>query len=171
MSGKGVENNHGQENRPRLTSGEAKRIMRKLPDRSNRPVLNLDLELFGRNNVALAVLVVLSALLRGSPEQQEGILERLKSDYLLGPKSIYSFLFRIIAEDLREYGEIDIPTIVKHIPDFGPQVYGEKSDRRSLHGDYANFAQILDLHPTEEQIAKAMQMVEIYAKKRGWAEN
>ena len=162
---------HGMQSSDIQKAGSgSKSSFEKLPDKSLLWVIDLELELYKRNNVAIANLVVLSALMKGEKKQQKMIMERLKPDYLLGPKSIYSYLFRIISEEINQDGKVDISSIIERIPEHGPQVYGEPLDQRSLQGDYRNFARILYINPTAEQVEKAVDMVEGYAIKSGWAQ-
>ena len=140
--------------------------LKQLPNKAILPILDLQDELYRRNNVAIATLVVLSALIKGKSIQQKTILNRLKPEYL-GPKLIYSYLYTLIVEDIKNLGEVDISSILDKIPEFGPKIFGEPSSK--LKGDYFNFALILNIDPTVDQVAKAIDMVEISAKKNGWA--
>jgi hypothetical protein len=136
-----------------------------LPDKSQLPILKLDVELYKRNNVSIAFLVLISGLIKGIDRQE--ILRRVKPDYINVPFNRY--LYEIVAENLKSSGEIDVQLIIDRIPDFGPIVYGETSKESSIYADYFTLAQILDFQPTSSQIDKAIDMVVGYARRRGIA--
>jgi hypothetical protein len=128
----------------------------RLPDKSQLPILNLDEELYERNNVVLAFLVVISSLIKNEAKRQE-ILSRVNPDYI--GITFYRYLFEIVAEELKRNDEINIYSMIDSIPKFGPKIYGTKSNRRSLKGHYFTLAQILDFEPTPDQVSKAIDMV------------
>ncbi len=130
--------------------------MRRLPDKSRLPILNLDQELYERNNVVCAFHVILSGLIKNRTQRQE-ILSRVIPDYMGVP--FYKYLFEIISADLARSEEINVSSIIDSIPKFGPNVYGMRSNRRSLKGHYFTFAQVLDFEPTPAQVSRAIDMV------------
>ena len=130
--------------------------MRRLPDKSQLPILNLDQELYERNNVVCAFHVLLSGLIKNRTQRKE-ILSRVLPDYMGVPFTKY--LFEIISADLARSEEINVSSIIDSIPKFGPKVYGMRSNRRSLKGHYFTLAQVLDFEPTPAQVSKAIDMV------------
>ncbi len=130
--------------------------MRRLPDKSQLPILNLDQELYERNNVVCAFHVILSGLIKNK-EQRTEIMTRVRPDYLDIP--FMRYLYEIATEDLKRSDEVNVNFIIESIPKFGPKVYGVKSNRRSLKGHYFTLAQILDFQPTPAQVSKAIEMV------------
>jgi replicative DNA helicase len=127
-----------------------------LPDKSQLPILNLDEELFERNNTAAAFHIIISGLIKNK-EQRTEIMTRVRPDYLDIP--FMRYLYEIATEDLKRSDEVDVNFIIESIPKFGPKVYGMKSNRRSLKGHYFTLAQILDFQPTPSQVSKAIEMV------------
>ena len=127
-----------------------------LPDKSQLPILNLDEELFERNNTAAAFHIIISGLIKNK-EQRTEIMTRVRPYYLDIP--FMRYLYEIVAEDLMRSDEADVNFIIESIPKFGSKVYGKKSNRRSLKGHYFTLAQILDFQPTPAQVSKAIEMV------------
>lgn len=133
----------------------------RLPDKSQLPILNLDEELYERNNVVLAFLVILSGLIKNKLQRKE-ILTRVNPNYI--GITFYRYLFEIVAEELRKNKEINTNFLIDCIPKYGPKVLGVKSNRRSLKGHYFTLAQVLDFGPTPAQVSKAIDMVVNAAK-------
>lgn len=135
-----------------------------LPNKSLLPILSLDVELFQRNNVSIAFLVIISGLIKNVKQRQD-IIGQVKPIYINVPFNRY--LYEIVIDELNEKGEIDITPILSRIPDFELKFYGTPSDERSLRSKYFTFAQVLNFEPTPEQVSKAISMVVAYARKRG----
>lgn len=135
--------------------------MDRLPDKSELPILNLDVELYERNNVVIAFLVVISGLIKNKDQRPE-ILTAMKAEYI-GIR-FYRYLFEIVVEELKENDEINIDSVARSLPKFGPKVYGRRSNKRSLKGEYFTLAQVLDFEPSPAQVSKAIEMVIAAAK-------
>lgn len=135
----------------------------RLPDKSQLPILNLDEELYERNNVPLAFHIIISGIIRNKRQRNE-ILMRVRPDYIDIP--FMAYLYEIVTEELKRGEEIDIYSIIDLIPKFGPKVYGIRSNRRSLKGHYFTLAQILDFQPTPAQVSKAIDLVISTAKSK-----
>lgn len=132
-----------------------------LPDKSQLPILNLDEELYERNNAAVGLLIIISGLIKNK-EQRNDILKRVRPDYIVIP--FMRYLYEVVIDDLKGSDEVNINSIVESIPKFGPKVYGTKSNRRHLKGHYFTLAQILDFEPTPAQVSKAIDLVVAWAK-------
>jgi hypothetical protein len=135
-----------------------------LPDKSLLPILNLDIELYKRNNVPVAFLVLIAGLIKNI-EQQQKILERVKPEYINVP--FHRYLYEVVIDELARNQKINVTSIINRIPDFGPLVYGTPTEEGFLKANYYTFAQVLGFQPTSIQISKAIDMVVGYAKKRG----
>jgi hypothetical protein len=100
----------------------------RLPDKSQLPILDLDQELYERNNVICAFHVILSGLIKNKGQRQE-IISKVKPNYMGIP--FYQYLFEIITNDLRKSDDVNITYIIKSIPEFEPKVYGTRPNKRS----------------------------------------
>jgi hypothetical protein len=137
-----------------------------IPDISLFPKLDLDVELFKRNNMAIADLIILSSLIKGDTELQNEILKEIKPEYL-GLKLFTSYLYSIIKDELERYGIVNIANLKEKIPEHEPIIYGTPSDKRTLKGDYFTFYQILYLNPSLPHVKKSIDMVKKRAVDRG----
>ena len=130
------------------------------------PVLDLDVELFKRNNVAIASLVILSSLVKGDQEQREECLRRTRVEYF-NEKSLDRFLFETIVEYHRATGQVPVQDVRARILEYGPQVWGEASDERELTGHYFMWAQIVSFSPTTAQVERAIELRKMWAARNG----
>jgi DNA-directed RNA polymerase subunit H (RpoH/RPB5) len=137
-----------------------------LPDESLLPILDLDEELYERNNISIAFLVVISGLIKNENQRQE-ILERVRIEYMGVPKVRY--LYAVAATEIKRNGSVDVKILLDSIPDFEPIVYGDKSTENSRKSEYYTLAQILYFQPTADQVSKAIDMIVKDAIKRGVA--
>ncbi len=121
------------------------------------PLPDLDVEL-SRNNGGFAQIAVLSGLLRGSREQKEAILAKVKPAGFW-EKSLDRYLFDLMAFEFNRVGRIDIEIIQSKIPDRANAYFGEPPSDRTLFGDYYNWALVLELQPTWDQVVKAIELL------------
>lgn len=128
------------------------------------PRLNLSTELFFRHNLAIAQLVILSGLIKGDSKQREMICRTIKPEFL-GNKTFPNYLFSLAVKLMEETQDISIEVLSSNIPDFGPRIWGEPLDRRSLKGHYFQWSQILDFEPTPGQVEQAIKLCLEQAKK------
>lgn len=128
--------------------------------------VDLDLELFVRNNSAIASLVVISGLIKGNQTQRESILQSVKPDYL-SERSFESYLFRLISDELSDKGNISLDAIEKGIPQHSQIDYGEPPSKRLLQGYFFKWTQILNLEPTDDHISKAIEHLQKVARNNG----
>jgi hypothetical protein len=129
------------------------------------PTLDLSEELFRRRNVAVASLVILAALLHGNAEQQNGILQRVKPASL-GEKSFDHFLFEKMADTLSAGKLLVAADMAASIEAYGPTVWGEPSNARSLQGARFTWKQVLELRPTPVQVERAIELREMWARAK-----
>lgn len=135
-------------------------------DGESLPPLDLDIELFRRRNVSLASVVVMAGLLRSKETRRQAILRHITPEYF-GEKSFDRFLFERIATRLHQHEDISLSEIETSVTEFGPTVYGEPSDERSLVGYRFTVTQILSLAPSPRQIDQAIELRKIWARKKG----
>jgi hypothetical protein len=126
--------------------------------------VDLDMELFTRNNSAIASLVIIAGLLKGNPSQQALIRNSIEPLHL-GAKSLENYLFTIVAEELRNNQVVSPEAIKQRIPEYGTVVYGEPTDYRSLQGYLFKWSQIISFEPTDKQILTAIQICQNSGKK------
>lgn len=127
--------------------------------------IDLETELFIRNNVAIASLVIIAGLIKGNSNQRMLILSSIEPDQL-GKKSFENYLFTIITEKLRKNQEVASKTIKQRIPEYSQVIYGEPETRGSLEGNYFKWSQIQSFEPTDAQIARSIEQRQNWAKKR-----
>jgi hypothetical protein len=121
--------------------------------------VDLDFELFTRNNTAIASLVIISGLIKGDPTQREAILRSIKPDHL-GNRSLESYLFRLISDELSDKGNVSLDAIEKSIPQHSQVDYGEPPNEKMLQGDYYKWNQILNFELTDAHISKAIDYLQ-----------
>lgn len=126
--------------------------------------VDLNTELFIRNNVAIAGLVIITALVKGTPNQQARILNSVEPAHL-GEKSLESYLFMIMADKLRNNREISLREVEQRILEHSQAVYGESANKESLEGDFYKWSQILSFEPSDEHIAAAIEKCQNSAKR------
>jgi hypothetical protein len=128
--------------------------------------VDLDTELFLRGNVAIASLVVITGLAKGNHDQKALILKSIEPAYL-GEKSFESYLFTIVAEEIKNNGDISFKRIEQRIPEYSRIVYNEPVSKASLDGDLFKWSQIFNFEPTDEHFAKAIEELQSSAKRKG----
>lgn len=135
-----------------------------LPDyaKEGKPYkIDIDIELF-RNNVGVASLVILSALIKD--KRRDYIIKNIKPEYF---QLFDRYLLEIILEMLTNGEVVDYLKIKNQIPEYSLKYFSSPSAERSLEGYYFTLEQILDLDPTPTQIGKAIGLLQRKAKKRG----
>jgi hypothetical protein len=125
------------------------------------PNLNLDVELFRNNNVGLAALVVLAALIMDEKSQRDHIVQSIGSEHFW-PKSFELHLFQRLLSYFAEHNDITSFDFSKMISDYGLEVWGEPSNEQSLLGKYFKLAQIINLAPTATQVERAIELRRIW---------
>jgi hypothetical protein len=128
-------------------------------------VLDLDFELFRRQNVAIASLVILSALLKSNKVKRDELLKTLTNLYF-DPQSLNSYLFEKIADYFKEHDTVPVSVLENWIPEYLFEVWGQSPPNgRSLFGDNLNLREILSFDPTDEQTKRAMELRKIIIGK------
>lgn len=128
--------------------------------------VDLNTELFVRNNMAIASLAIISGLIKGSKSRRELILRSIKPEYL-HERSFESYLFGLIAEELESKDDISASVIERRISEYSMVVYGEPSNERSLQGDFFKWSQILDFEPSDSQLNKGIEICQKQASDKG----
>lgn len=130
------------------------------------PNFDLDEELFRRRNVALASLVILSALLHGDKDQQQNVLHTVKPEYL-GERSFDHFLFERISDHVVTGVSFSASDVEASIQEYGPVIWSEPSSEQSLQGHRLTWAQLLSLRPTPRQVERAIELRQMWARNQG----
>lgn len=131
------------------------------------PIVNLSTELFMRNNVSIAELVVLSCLIKGGDENRSVVLHEFQPEFL-PVKSFERYLCTIILTQLQTNGIVSIAEIELKIEDFGIKVWGEPLKNKEKRGYLFRWNQILTFEPTVSQAERAIILCRNNAKKNGW---
>ena len=132
--------------------------------------VDLDSEL-ARRNVAVAYLIVLSALVKGRPDQRDKILTTIQPAQLQ-ERSFENYLFVFIRDRLGELGEIPMPRIEEIITSYETVVWGEPLDERSLRGYSFKWSQIMSFDPNDSQLNRAIELIQETSKReRGQPSN
>ncbi|MDR3573710.1 MAG: hypothetical protein P4L50_07605 [Anaerolineaceae bacterium] len=122
------------------------------------PKVNLDIELFRRNNVSIASLVVLSGLLNEDHQHQQRYLSILTPDHF-DPKSFERYLFEKIAAYLRARKNVPVSELEKWVTEYHLEIWGESPpNERMFFGNNWNLRLMLSFDPTEEQIDQAIEL-------------
>lgn len=129
------------------------------------PILDLDIELFKRQNVSIASRVIISGLLKSTREQRDIYIAILNPLYF-DQKSLLLFLFNKIINYLRENEIIPIEEMEKWIPEYSTQVWGEVSRGRVLIGEYFTLRQILTFEPTDAQVMRAIELRRLVMERK-----
>jgi len=156
-------NNHGEEK-----SEMDQNLLRLLADLVGTSVggispssddINLDDELFLSMNMAIASIVIISELIMNSYDLRNTIRREIDSKYLKS-KSIEWFLFNEIVEKLNRNEVVEKKELEAITSRYTQEIWGK--DSRKEH-DY-KINQILRLHPTRNQIIRAIELRLLWAK-------
>jgi hypothetical protein len=132
------------------------------------PKLDLNIELFQRNNVWIASFVILAGLLKGARQQREQFLSIL-SPFHFDPKSLARYLYTKFALSLQGNETIPISILENWIPQYATEVWGESPpEERMLFSNHLKLRQILSLNPTEEQVYRAIELRKEKMQKYGY---
>jgi hypothetical protein len=130
--------------------------------------LNLEIELFRRQNVWIASFVILAGVLKGDQKQQRKYLDLLTPEYF-DPKSLPKYLFEKIVLYVNRNESIPVSEIENWIPEFAIKVWGESPvDERMLFANQFTLRQILSFTPTEEQVYRAIELRREKMEKYGY---
>jgi hypothetical protein len=121
------------------------------------PKLDLDIELFIRQNVWIASFVILSSLLKSKYQQRQNLLVALTPRHF-DPKSLARFLFEKIVAYQGENDAIPISELEKWIPEYGIDVWGSPLSERMLFAYQLRLRQILNFDPSEKQVNRAIEL-------------
>lgn len=144
----------------------------KLPKPDSLPNLNLDVELF-RRNVMIAETMILSGLFHGNQSQREKILKSTKREYF-SPHFFKGFLFGMIVNGLKDNHEIELSVdfLIEQIDKY----YSDElkvspdEDKAYLRDILFVCAQLLNMHPSDEQVEKAIELRKLWASDKNLIE-
>lgn len=135
---------------------------------SRLPILDLDIELFRRRNVAIASLVIISALYKANKQQRIKLFGILSPRYF-DPKSLPKYLFEKIVEYLQEDEYVPEAQLEDWIPEYFSQVWAESPPQgRMLFGSHLTLRQILNFDPNEKQTYRAIELRKMVMDKKGY---
>jgi hypothetical protein len=120
--------------------------------------IDLDTELFVKNNFVIAKLVIIAGLLKNDNHQRAKIL-RLVEPESLGENSFEGYLFSQIRESLINTGRVSPSQIGQQVYKYKPKVDGQASPSSSLEGNIFNWSLILGFEPTPAQVDKAIEII------------
>ena len=120
--------------------------------------INLDFELFEKNNLAIAKLVVIAGLIRNDDRQRREILRSIEPDSL-GENSFECYLFDQIRASLQDRGQVSPSQIGMQIYRYKPQFEGKASSNNTLEGHLFRWSLILGFEPTPAQVEKAINII------------
>lgn len=125
---------------------------------SRLQTLDLEMELFRRQNVWIASFVILAGLLKEDQKQQLNYLDMITPDYF-DLKSLSRYLFEKIVSYIKRNETIPVSEIENWIPEYAIQVWGESPvDERMLFANQFTLRQILSFNPTEKQVFRAIEL-------------
>ena len=125
------------------------------------PKVDIEINLFRRNNVSIAALVIVSGLLKGDQQLRQRLLSILTPDHF-NPRSLPQYLYQKIAVYPHMGETIPVSELEKWIPEYHLEVWGESHpEERMFYADNWTLRQILNFDPTEEQINRAIELREM----------
>lgn len=124
--------------------------------------IDLDEELHINRNMAIASLVIISALFKSDHATREIIKEQIRAEYLR-QKSIEWFLFIELVRIYENENEVSFQKFEDIVSRFAQEVWGQPSDE----GDQYKLTQIVSFNPTPTQLMRAIELRRLWAKRKG----
>jgi len=121
--------------------------------------VDVNTELFAKNNIAMAKLVVIAGLLMNDVGQRSEILRLVEAE-MMGEKSFEGYLFSRIRESLKDNARVSLSEIAEKIPGYVSEVDGEATRSKSLEEYYYKWSQILSMEPTHAEVQKALEIIQ-----------
>jgi hypothetical protein len=120
--------------------------------------IDLQAELFVKNNLAIAKLVVIAGLLKNDKRQRRIILNSVDIE-CLGKNAFEGYIFRQVRESLAFSGKISPSKITEQIYQYSPKVAGKANPSRSLDEYFFRWSLILGFGPTPAQVDQAIKII------------
>ena len=120
--------------------------------------IDLQTELFVKNNSAIAKLVVIAGLLQHDERQRRIILNSVAPE-CLEEITFEGYLFHQVRENLAVSGQISPSRITEQIYHYTPKVAGKAAPSKSLEEYFFRWSLILGFEPTPAQVSQALEII------------
>jgi len=122
------------------------------------PKLDLNIELFQRQNVWIASFVIIGGILNADKQYREELF-RIIPPNIFNSKSLCKFLFEKISIYFNEADTLTESLLETWIPEYIICTWGESNlDEKTIYSNQANLRQIINFFPTKDQMKQAIEL-------------